>query len=247
MTVGCPSSLNDILEVKLTEAMTVPLPEARRRRCLSLRARGDILGLVDRADAVVLGPGLGTHRETVALVRRLVTDLDKPLVLDADGLNALSRAPDLLRGRKWPTVITPHPGEFSRLTGKPISEIQQDPIGSARSFARSHRVLVVLKGAPTVISDSTGLSYVNPTGNAGMATGGSGDVLAGSIGALIGQGLSPEAGARLGVFLHGAAGDIARERRGEIGLSAGDLVEALPEAFERAAREALILPYFEAA
>jgi NAD(P)H-hydrate epimerase len=247
VTVGAPASLNDILEVKLTEAMTVPLPEVRRRRCLSLRARGEVRRLAERADAVALGPGIGTHRETAELVHRLLADIPAPLVLDADGLNALEGRPELLRSRHEPTIITPHPGEFSRLTGRPTPDLLADPIGCARAFAVSHGVVVALKGAPTVVADPSGAVFVNPTGNAGMATGGAGDVLTGVIAALVGQGLGPEAAARLGVFLHGAAGDLARDRRGEVGLAAGDLVEALPEAVKRAGEGALRNPYFEGA
>lgn len=247
VTVGVPSSLNDILEVKLTEAMTVPLPEVRRHRCLSLRARGEILRLVERADAVALGPGVGTHREAVELVHRLLADIPVPLVLDADGLNALTGRPDLLKARPASTVITPHPGEFGRLTGRPVSELRADPIGCARAFAASYGAVVALKGAPTVVADPSGVVSVNPTGNAGMATGGAGDALTGVIVALIGQGLSPEVAARLGVYLHGAAGDLVRDRAGEIGLAAGDLVEGVPEVVRRAGAGELRNPYFERA
>jgi NAD(P)H-hydrate epimerase len=196
---------------------------------------------------VALGPGIGTHRETVALVHRLLTDVPMPLVLDADGLNALKGRSDLLKSRVGPTVITPHPGEFSRLTGRPVAELRADPVGCARAFAELHRAVVVLKGAPTVVADPSGVVYVNPTGNAGMATGGSGDVLTGLIAALIGQGLRPEVAARLGVYLHGVAGDLVRDRVGEIGLVAGDLVEALPEVVKGSAEGRLHNSYFEGA
>lgn len=247
VTVGVPSSLNDILEVKLTEAMTVPLPEVRRHRCLSLRARGEVRRLVERADAVALGPGIGTHRETVELVHRLLADIPAPLILDADGLNALRGRPDLLKSRHKPTIITPHPGEFSRLTGSSISELQTDPIGCARAFAVSYGVGVVLKGAPTVVADPSGVVFVNPTGNAGMATGGVGDVLTGVIAALIGQGLGPEVAARLGVYLHGAAGDLVRDRAGEVGMAAGDLVAAVREVVKKIGEGELKNTYFECA
>ena len=244
VTVGTPTSLNDILEVKLTEAMTVPLPEVRRRRCLSLRARGEVLRLVARADVVALGPGLGTYRETVGLVHRLLADIRSPLVIDADGLNALKGRADLLKTRIGPTVITPHPGEFSRLTGASISEIEADPIGGARAFAKAHGVVVALKGAPTVVADPSGGVSVNPTGNAGMATGGSGDALTGLIAALVGQGLDAEVAARLGVYLHGVAGDIVRDRNGEVGLAASDLADTLPEAVRQASEGTYRNAYF---
>lgn len=228
--VGAPEGLNDILEVKLTEAMTHPLPEVRKRRCLALRARGEIQRLVADADCVALGPGLGTHRETVQLVRRIVHDVQVPLVLDADGINALAGAPDNLKMRTAPTVVTPHPGEFARLTGLGDEAIRADPIGSAQTLARSADVIVILKGAPTVVAIPGGRVYVNPSGNAGMATGGSGDVLTGILAALIGQGMEPETAACLGVYVHGLAGDLCAEPMGEAGLIAGDIAAALPRA-----------------
>lgn len=228
--VGVPESLNDILEVKVTEAMTHPLPEVRKHRCLALRARGDIQRLVEAADCVALGPGLGTHRETVELVRRIVHDIQAPLVLDADGINALAGAPENLKMRTAPTVVTPHPGEFARLTGLGNEAVRWDPIGSAQSLAGEADVIVVLKGAPTVVAVPGGRTYVNPSGNAGMASGGSGDVLTGILAALIGQGLNPETAACLGVYLHGLAGDLCAERTAQAGLIAGDIAAALPGA-----------------
>ncbi len=228
--VGVPESLNDILEVKLTEAMTHPLPEVRKPRCLALRARGDIQRLVATADCVALGPGLGMYRETVQLVRRIVHDIQAPLVLDADGINALAGAPDNLKTRAAPTVITPHPGEFARLTGLDVAAVRSDPIGSAQTLARSADVIVILKGAPTVVAVPGGRTYVNPSGNAGMASGGSGDVLTGILAALIGQGMDPETAACLGVYVHGLAGDLCAEHMCEAGLTAGDVASALPRA-----------------
>ncbi len=228
--VGVPESLNDILEVKLTEAMTHPLPEVRKPRCLALRARGEIQRLVSSADCVALGPGLGTHRETVQLVRRIVYDIQAPLVLDADAINALAGAADNLKMRSAPTVVTPHPGEFARLTGVGNEAIRSDPIGSAQTLARSADVIVILKGAPTVVAVPNGRTYVNPSGNAGMASGGSGDVLTGILAALIGQGVDPETAACLGVYMHGLAGDLCAEPTGETGLLAGDVAATLPRA-----------------
>ncbi|MCY3765059.1 MAG: NAD(P)H-hydrate dehydratase [Gemmatimonadetes bacterium] len=228
--VGIPESLNDILEVKLTEAMTHPLPEVRKPRCLALRARGDIRRLVAEADCVAMGPGLGTHRETVELVRRIVQDIQAPLVLDADGINALDGAPECLKMRSAPTVVTPHPGEFARITGLGAEAIRSDPIGSAQTIAGQAGVIVVLKGAPTIVAVPGGRTYVNPSGNAGMASGGSGDVLTGIIAALIGQGLDPETAACLGVYMHGLAGDLCAEPAAKAGLIAGDIAAALPNA-----------------
>ncbi len=230
VTVGAPESLNDILEVKLSEAMTRPLPEVRKARCLALRARGAIESLLEGADALALGPGLGTQRETVELVRRLVRHAKIPTVLDADALNALAGDPGHLRTLTPPAVITPHPGEFSRLTGMEISKVLADPIGAAGDLASSTGVTVVLKGAPSVVATPKGDTFVNASGNAGMATGGSGDVLTGVIAALIGQGLPAERAACLGVYLHGLAGDLAAGKVGQTGMIAGDILEFLPRA-----------------
>lgn len=233
VTLGVPESLNDILEVKLTEVMTRPLPEVRKPRCLSLRAVGEIRRLIERADCVAIGPGLGTHRETVELVGRIVGAATIPLIIDADGLNALSKNPTPLKTTASDVVITPHPGELSRLTGGTIADIRRDPIRAAVEAATEFGVTVVHKGAPAVIATKTGQVYVNATGNAGMATGGSGDVLTGIIASLIGQGLPPEAAAWSGVFLHGLAGDLARDQKGEPGMIAGDIVACIPGALRK--------------
>jgi NAD(P)H-hydrate epimerase len=233
VTLGVPESLNDILEGKLTEVMTRPLPEVRKPRCLSLRAVGDIRRLMERADCVAIGPGLGTHRETVELVGRIVQAATIPLIVDADGLNALSKNPTPLKTTAADVVITPHPGELSRLTGQSIADIRGDPIRAAREAAAEFGATVVLKGAPAVIATKAGRVYVNATGNAGMATGGSGDVLTGIIVGLIGQGLTPEEAAWSGVFLHGSVGDLARDQKGEPGMIAGDIVACIPEALRK--------------
>ena len=230
VTLGVAESLNDILEVKLTEVMTKPLPEVRKRRCLSLRAVGEIRRMAEGSDCMAIGPGLSTHRETSELVRRVVSDVSVPIVLDADGLNALAGQIELLKGIDAPTVITPHPGEFSRLTGMKIEEIVDAPLDISASVAVAYGVTVVLKGAPTVVATESGETFINPTGNAGMATGGAGDVLTGMIAGLIGQGLESSVAARIGVYLHGLAGDLAREEKGEFGLVAGDLAAFLPAA-----------------
>ncbi len=226
ITLGLPETLNDIAEVKLTEVMTRPLPEVKKHRCLSLRACSEIRRLIDGADAIALGPGLGRHRETADLVRRLIHDLTAPTVLDADGLNAFEGQADLLRAASQPLILTPHAGEFKRLTGvKPT-----DPVSAAEMLASQTRAIVVLKGAPTIVALPDGKSFVNVSGNPGMATGGTGDVLAGILASQIAQGLDPENAALAGVYLHGLAGDLAMDKLGERGLIASDLVAALPEA-----------------
>jgi NAD(P)H-hydrate epimerase len=160
-----------------------------------------------------------------------MAEADRPIVLDADGLNMLVGQADLLAGLKHPAILTPHPGEFARLTGKDIATVQQDRVKHAAELASmSEPLIVVLKGAGTVVTDGRRY-FVNSTGNPGMATGGSGDVLTGVISALLGQKMPAFEAALLGVFVHGLAGDIARDDHGEIGMIAGDIVDSLPDAF----------------
>lgn len=230
VSLGVPASLNDILEVKLSEVMTVPLSEVRKRRCLSLRALGEVRDLLLSADVLALGPGLGRYRETAELVRRLVLESELPLVLDADGLNAFAGAADLLKGRSAPLVLTPHVGEFARLSGLDREQILAAPIAVARDFAVAFGTTLVLKGAPAVVALQDGRVAVNSTGNPGMATAGSGDVLTGVIAGLIAQGVDYEVAACLGVYLHGRAGDRARDQLGEWGMRAGDLAAEIPVA-----------------
>ena len=236
--LGVPASLNDILEVKLSEVMTRPLPEVRKRRCLSLRALGEVRAMLTRADVLALGPGLGRYRETEELVRRLVVQTELPLVLDADGLSAFAGRVEVLKGRSAPLVLTPHVGEFARLSGLDKRQIVDAPMAVARDFAGEFGATLVLKGAPTVVALSDGRVAVNSTGNPGMATAGSGDVLTGVIAGLIAQGLDAETAACLGVYVHGRAGDRAVDRLGEWGMRAGDIADEIALAMVDAARSA---------
>ncbi len=228
--LGCPTSLNDIFEIKMTEVMTKPLPEVRSKRVLAKRSLGEIRQLLKWADTLALGPGLGQHFETVELVQRLVSTLKHPVVIDADGLNALAKNVDILKNRKTPTIITPHIGELSRLVGLPIEEIETDRIEIARKTASDFGVILVLKGAPTVIAEPGGEVWINPTGNDGMATAGCGDVLTGIIASFLTQGMRPLEAAICGVYIHGLAGDLAAYDRGQFGSIAGDIMEMVPEA-----------------
>jgi NAD(P)H-hydrate epimerase len=179
---------------------------------------------------VALGPGLGRSQELTTLVTTVLAQARVPLVLDADGLNALEHHSAELRRHAGPVVITPHPGEFARLAGCQVADVQARRQERAARFAAEHGVIVILKGYGTVVTDGRRV-YVNTTGNPGMATGGTGDVLTGLIAALLGQGLEPFAAAQLGVHVHGLAGDLARDELGEVSLIASDLVEFLPHAF----------------
>jgi hydroxyethylthiazole kinase-like uncharacterized protein yjeF len=224
--VGAPQSLNDVLEVKLTEAITVPLPDTPERT-LSYDALGSILEWTGRVDAVALGPGLSQHSETTRLVRELVPRVTLPCVVDADGLNALAPiGKGFVLGQN--IILTPHPGEMARLVGRTIPAIQSDRVSVCRDSASSLGCTVLLKGVPTVVCGPDGETFINRTGNPGMATGGTGDVLTGLIGSLLAQGLSPLKAGALGAYFHGRAGDRAAARLGETGLIAGDLLEDLP-------------------
>ncbi len=238
--LGIPESLNPILEAKCTETMTVPLPETARGTT-SDDAYYTIRERLGDCDALVIGPGLSTHQRTATLVRRLLSEVTLPTVIDADGLNCLTGRLDTLQACRTPLIITPHPGELARLTGQTLSRITSDPWDAARRAAHNLGVTVVLKGAHTCIAlpPEPGLGgggaeigpYVNIMGNAGMASGGVGDVLAGIMGSLLAQGLAAEAAARLAVLLHALSGDIAAAQGDPASLIATDLVQALPAAF----------------
>jgi len=223
-TLAVPATLQPVLEAQVREAMTAALPDTSDGAALDALLAG-------RA-AVVCGPGLGQAAETRALVAHVIRRSAAPLVLDADGLNAVAGT-GLLRARAGPTVVTPHPGEMARLLGADTARVQADRLGAARAFACAERVVVVLKGARTIVAAPDGAGAICPAGNPGMASGGTGDVLAGVIGGLMAQGLAPYAAASLGVFAHGASGDAVAARQGEVGLLAGDLLAELPATLAR--------------
>jgi hydroxyethylthiazole kinase-like uncharacterized protein yjeF len=230
MTIlGIPKSLNDVMEVKLTETMTKPLSETKERT-LSLAAQGEIEQLLEWADVLAIGPGLSVNKETQELVRNIIRSVRMPTVIDADGLNALAGHVDCLTDSKAELILTPHAGELSRLTNQPIDTIEAHRIEAARQAARGLGTVLVLKGAPTVTSDAAGYVYINSTGNAGMATAGCGDVLTGVIAGMLAQGLRGTEAAITGVFLHGFAGDLATEHLGEWGSIAGDIAAEIPRA-----------------
>jgi NAD(P)H-hydrate epimerase len=217
------------MEEKLTEVMTLPLPETESQS-LSGSARDEIMALEDGFDVMALGPGLSRNPETVSLIQRLCRETDIPKVIDADGLNALSENRDILKELGPRAVLTPHPGEMARLMGRSIPDVESDRIGVAQKFAKENGVVLVLKGAPTVIADPHGMAYLNSTGNPGMASGGVGDVLTGIIAGFLSQGLDAVEAAILGVYVHGLAGDLAAAAQGEAGMLAGDILQQLPTA-----------------
>ena len=236
--LGIPKSLNEIMEIKVTEVMTKPLPDVRKKGVLALRGLGEIMQALKWADCVALGPGLGQHFETVELVRRLITKIELPMVIDADGLNAIAKDSSILSQAKASLILTPHIGELSRLIGVPIDEIAKDKMRHASESAKKFNCVLVFKGAPAIIGDPEGEVYVNPTGNAGMATAGSGDVLTGIIIGLLAQMImlkkqdikkSMLESALAGVHIHGLCGDLAKEEKGEMGMIAGDMMEKIPE------------------
>jgi NAD(P)H-hydrate epimerase len=228
-TLAVPASLNDILENKLTEAMTVPVPETEART-VAREALEALIGLAEGKDAVAIGPGLGTHPSTQALVRELVIRLRIPIVVDADGITALAGAGDALRRSAAPLVLTPHPGECSRLLGVPVAEVLRERIPLVQKAVADFRATVVLKMARTLVGHPEDGIAVVPTGNPGMATGGTGDVLTGVIAGLIARGILPAPAARAGAYIHGLAGDLAAERFGQEAMLAGDLLACLPDA-----------------
>lgn len=219
--LGVPESIYGIEAVKLNEPVIFPLPDAGGR--LSADAVPEILTRLPQMDAVLVGPGLGQSEGTLAVVRAVLEKAECPVVVDADGINVLSAHRDLLRGRKSPTILTPHDGEFARLGGV----IGEDRMSAAAALAEELGCVVLLKGHETCITDGTD-GYLNPTGNPGMAVGGSGDVLAGVITALLGTGLPPLEAAACGAWLHGAAGDRCAAELGQYGMLPTDMLSALP-------------------
>ncbi|MFK5952196.1 MAG: NAD(P)H-hydrate dehydratase [Desulfobacterium sp.] len=230
VTLGIPQAINDIVETATLEAMTTPLDNGGKAY-LTLAALDPLLKLSQDKSALALGPGLGTHEETQKLVTALVKESSLPLILDADALNCVAHDPSLLKQRKAPTILTPHPGEMARLTGLSTREIQADRLGVARQFAATYNVTLVLKGAGTLTALPDGTTFFCPTGNPGMASGGMGDVLTGIIAGLTAQGMTPSDAAQAGAFLHGACGDFLAQTKGPWGFKASDLITALPGIF----------------
>jgi ADP-dependent NAD(P)H-hydrate dehydratase / NAD(P)H-hydrate epimerase len=232
VTVATAASAQPVVASVVLEAMSERLPETPAGT-LASAAREALLELAERRDAVTLGPGLGLDEDTQALARALVFAVARPMVVDADALTALAGHLDRLRSAPAPRCLTPHPGEMARMLGVTVAEVQRDRVATARHFATAWQTPVVLKGATSVIGAPDGTVLLNPTGNPGMASGGTGDVLAGVLGAFLARGLQASRALAAAVYLHGLAGDVAAERVGQESLVAGDVIEALPEAFRR--------------
>jgi ADP-dependent NAD(P)H-hydrate dehydratase / NAD(P)H-hydrate epimerase len=232
VTLGIAASLNSVLESQMMEAMTAPLP-AGQNGILGQAAFDEITHLMSGKKCLAIGPGIGQAAETKRLVHQLVKTSQIPLVLDADGINHLANDVQLLRSARAPIILTPHPGEMARLLKSNVGAVQQDRITCAREFAVEFNVHVVLKGARTVIAHPDGRVYLNLSGNAGMASGGMGDVLTGVIAGLLAQGLSPESATHAAVYLHGAAADHLAKTIGPYGYLAGDVINAIPAAIKQ--------------
>lgn len=222
--LGVPQRIWEVVAKKCDEAMPFPLPDQNGK--LSLAAETGIRTRIAACDAVLIGCGLGRSTESDALTRNLL-NVDKPLVLDADGINALQGCTEALQTRTAPTILTPHEGEFLR-----IGDLSAGREESAAAFAKAYGVTLVLKGHRTVIASPDGRLAVNPTGNSGMAKGGSGDVLSGMILSLLGQGTDPFDACCAAVYLHGLAGDLAAAEKTEYAMTPTDMIEKIPEAYK---------------
>ncbi|HHU77681.1 MAG TPA: NAD(P)H-hydrate dehydratase [Clostridiales bacterium] len=237
VTLGIPDSLNPIMEQKLTEVMTFPL-EDRGEGHLVTESLKDVTELLQDKDVLAFGPGCGKKSGVLEILRNILGRFNIPIVIDADGLNHISKDMNLLSAHTAPVVVTPHPGELSRMTGWKVEDIMNQPIEAAARLADQYGCIVLLKGAASVVASPEGRVYINASGNAGMAKGGSGDVLTGMIASMIAQGYPPFEAAVLGCYIHGRAGDQASAKLGETGMLAGDIIDAIPLVFMQLRGEA---------
>ena len=221
-----PESVDTVISSNIAEVITKPLTEAREG-VISLSSIDEIIKDSKNSDVVAIGPGCSNTNELKEIIKRFIIKYKKTLVIDADGLNALSKEVSLLNKRVGETILTPHLGEMSRLINKPVEYIEKNKISVAKEFSQKYKVILVLKGARTIISRPNGEIYINLNGNSGMATAGTGDVLTGIITSFVAQGIDSWKACILGVFVHGYTGDYMVEKKGEYGLVAGDLVEGV--------------------
>jgi len=230
--VGVPAGICPVVEDNVPEAVKFPLPQTDAET-LSPSARDRILELAAGCRSVALGPGISTHPETQKLVLELLPQLELPVVIDADALNCLAGHLDVLSHRKAPTILTPHPGELARLTSLSAVTVNADRVNVARRFATEHGVILVLKGAPTVTAARDSQVFVNSSGNSGLGSGGTGDVLTGLLSGLIAQGMDPVKACAAAAFLHGSAADLAADKLTPYCLTASDLLITLPAAYKK--------------
>ena len=230
VVLGIPRSLNPVMEVKLTEVITLPLAETEEQS-LGEDAEEIVLKSMRNYSVLGIGPGISRQAETQRLARKIIEKSNIPLVLDADAIYALSKDASILKKVKIPLVITPHPGEMAKLINKDIDYILDNQLDVTRKIAKEFGIIVVLKGARTIVANKEGEAYINIGDNSGMATGGSGDVLTGIICSLIAQGVDTFSAAIAGVYIHSLAGDLARGIKGERGMIASDILSQVPLAF----------------
>lgn len=237
VTLGVPQTIaGAIIKIKPKEIMTLPLPQTGEGT-LSLNGYKKIKDFIKDVDVLAIGPGLTQNKSTQSLVRKIILGIDEPMVIDADGLNALVGHLNLLRitDCRLPItrILTPHPGEMSRLIGVAVKRVQAAREEIAKKFARGYKVTVVLKGRNTVVADCTGNLYINKTGNPGMARAGSGDVLTGMIASFLAQGLNAFEASKYAVYLHGLAGDLSAKEKTQLGMISSDIIDKIPEAIKK--------------
>jgi len=236
VTLGVPIGINNaVIKIKPKEVMTLPLAQTSSGS-LSARAYSKINSFTKKTDVLVIGPGLSRDKSTQALACKIMRKINKPMVIDADGLNALAGRLEVLGIRKTEDrrlILTPHPGEMARLLGISVKKVQENRINIAVKFSNRYKLTLVLKGHNTVVSDYKGNVYINKTGNPGMSSAGSGDVLTGMIGAFLGQGLDAFSASKYAVYLHGLAGDLGAKEKTQISLIASDIIDKIPEAIKK--------------
>jgi len=233
VTLGIPKSINlPLIKSKPKELMTLPLPETNEGT-LSLKAFEKISALLKNTDVLIIGPGLGRNKSTYALVKKIMRKTGQAKVLDADALNALSGHLEILKSHKGQLILTPHQKEMSRLFGITTGVIKNNRKLIAKKFAKHYNSVIILKGHNSIVTDGARGFYINRSGNPGMATAGSGDVLSGIVGAFLAQGLDAFKAAKYAAYIHGLAGDLAAEEKTEMGLIASDIIERIPDALKK--------------